>query len=136
MTPCVCVNMDIKNNPGSSQFAVNTNYLDSVAIAGAEPLLTPCLDINFAKSQACKANAFLFIGGRDYHPESYGEPIDRDTVLMDKRRNDFDLILMRLALDSGKPILGVCGGTPTNKHSTRRQTAAAPTQSRLPWAWT
>ncbi len=108
--PVVCVNMDVHPGTGSPKFVVNATYVDALWQAGAEPSLASCLDTEYAELHVARADAFLFIGGKDYHPDAYGEPLSPHTAPLERRRHDFDLLLARLAIDSDKPILGICGG--------------------------
>lgn len=54
-------------------------------------------------------DGLLLTGGGDVDPELYGEP-DLTAQLVDRARDDFELALVRAALDRGVPILGICRG--------------------------
>lgn len=54
-------------------------------------------------------DALLLAGGGDIDPELYGGT-PGDAQLVDRRRDDFELALIRGALKRGMPILGICRG--------------------------
>jgi len=60
---------------GSTKFAVNTDYVEAVWQAGGDPMLAPCLDLESWNGRWPWRMGFLFIGGKDYHPEAYGEAL-------------------------------------------------------------
>ena len=56
-------------------------------------------------------DGFMFIGGTiDLPPETYGEEPTTETLYIQDQRARFDLELMRRALRTKKPILGICAG--------------------------
>lgn len=86
-------------------------YIDSVRLAGGVPLVAPPLDDDGEVENALdRCDAVLIVGGPDLDPAVYGQEKHPKTKLLHRRRNDSDLRLARGALDSAKPILGVCGG--------------------------
>jgi len=86
-------------------------YIDSVRLAGGVPLVAPPLDDDAEVASAlARSDAVLIVGGPDLDPAAYGQEPHPATKLLHRRRNDSDLRLARGALDSGKPLLGVCGG--------------------------
>jgi gamma-glutamyl-gamma-aminobutyrate hydrolase PuuD len=104
---------------------VNTDYLDekwktvqisakyplSLEKAGAIPVLVPPY---LVKSDILAlldlADGVLLIGGRDYDPRLWGEQPHEHTMLIPKVRQDFDILLMKCAMEKEIPIFGICGG--------------------------
>lgn len=56
-----------------------------------------------------RIDALLLAGGGDIDPELYGGT-PGDAQLVDRVRDDFELALIRGALERGMPILGICRG--------------------------
>ncbi len=109
--PAVLLNTDVDPDSSSMQIRLNASYADSVAEAGALPILAPPLDNDACIAKFAEtADAFLFIGGRDYPPELYGAEPDPMIRPLPPRRSKFDVKLAKFAIASGKPILGICGG--------------------------
>jgi putative glutamine amidotransferase len=91
--------------------AVPSAYVDSVRLAGGVPLVTGPLDDARAVREALGcADAVLLVGGYDYDPATYGQPLHPKNHLLHPRRDRSDLLLARAAARSGVPLLGICGG--------------------------
>ncbi len=54
-------------------------------------------------------SGLLLTGGEDVGPERYGE-VDRHCERIDRRRDEFEIRLVRAALRRGLPVLAVCRG--------------------------
>ncbi len=82
------------------------NYLSK---PGVIPILIPDYDGDRMKEFLDEMDGFVFQGGVDLAPESYGEePIGRWKG--DKYRDDYELAIMDYAVKSGKPVFGICRG--------------------------
>lgn len=90
---------------------LNTTYTDAVARAGGIPVILPTVaDSLLAVELVRKLDGIVFSGGPDLDPSYYGETVWNETVEVDTLRDCSDLLLMKVALASGKPILGICRG--------------------------
>ena len=117
---CVAVGSCHRNAPviGITSFryqnyaAVNSEYSDAIAGAGAIAMIVP-----YARSEKeaaeiiDKLDGIVFTGGTDVPPGWYGEEILNETVQLDSLRDRSDSLLARAALASGKPVLGICRGS-------------------------
>lgn len=93
------------------KYAVNKSYVDAIRENGGRVRLIPCTDDQDLLVQEIKElDGFVFIGGRDYIPEWYGKDLHPTMVTMDLHRAAFDTLFMTMAIESGKPILGICAG--------------------------
>ena len=93
------------------KYSVNKSYVDAIRENGGRVRLIPCSeDKTLLKEELNELDGFVFIGGRDYPPQWYGKEMHPTMVLMDEHRASFDSLFMHLALESGKPILGICAG--------------------------
>ncbi len=86
-------------------------YLLALENAGADPILLPVYDDDEAMRRYVQlCGGFVLPGGIDVNPLSYGED---PHPLLQGNRLDFDqceLHLIRVILESGKPLLGICRG--------------------------
>ena len=95
---------------GNKKTSVNTSYVRSIQETGALPVLIPCICSRAEMEQyVAMCDGFLLTGGMDIAPVLYGA--------MPQRCGTFDyevdvclLEFVKLALESHKPILGICRG--------------------------
>ncbi len=88
---------------------VPANYVSGVVRAGGVPLLVPpgapiepVLDV---------VDGLVFTGGSDLDPELYGATAHPETAGVIRERDDFELTLMRAALERDVPMLAICRGS-------------------------
>ncbi len=110
MKPLIGINVDIEAGPPRAA-TVQANYFESLQQAGAIPLLLPPM----SKQDLCELleqlDGVMLIGGYDYCPSLYGETACDKVELTTRERQDFDLTLVRLAVDRADlPLLGICAG--------------------------
>lgn len=93
----------------SGREEVLAEYCQAVEDAGAAPLVLVA-----GRSDAREPfDALLLPGGADVHPRHYGQEPDprvRETLEFDEARDEFELEVIRRALDRGVPVLGICRG--------------------------
>ena len=96
---------------GNNADYLSKNYTAAVERAGGIPVIMPTVSSDeTAKALAAEMDAFIFSGGPDLDPVHYGETIWNETVEIDPVRDTSDLLLMRAAIASGKPVMGICRG--------------------------
>ena len=88
---------------------VPASYVRAVERAGGAALLVPpgaavdeTLDV---------VDGLIFSGGSDLDPTLYGEEAHETTVRVVRERDDFELELMRAALERDVPMLAICRGS-------------------------
>jgi len=88
---------------------IPASYVRAVEEAGGSPLLVPpgagieeTLDI---------VDGLVFSGGSDLDPELYGADAHEETTGTVRERDDFELDLMRAALERDLPVLAICRGS-------------------------
>lgn len=91
------------------------SYVDTVAAAGACPVLLPPFEAgagadSAAASVVARLDALVLVGGGDVDPARYGQPPSPATSGVDPRRDASELALLRAALDGDLPVLAVCRG--------------------------
>jgi putative glutamine amidotransferase len=84
-------------------------YVRSVVRAGGAPLLVPPgapVDETLAA-----VDGLIFSGGSDLDPSLYGEEAHAETLGVVRERDDFELGLIRAALERDVPVLAICRGS-------------------------
>ena len=95
----------------SGGVTLSANYTSAVERAGGIPMVFPTIsDTSLAADLVGVVDGVIFSGGPDLDPSHYGETFWNETVEVDTLRDASDLLLMRAALDSGKPVMGICRG--------------------------
>lgn len=87
-------------------------YSDRVDAAGGLPVLLPTSAAGTADPDAVldRIDRLLISGGADLDPSSYGAAPDPRTTNTRRARDDFEVALVRAAIERGMPVLGVCRG--------------------------
>jgi gamma-glutamyl-gamma-aminobutyrate hydrolase PuuD len=88
---------------------VPADYVRGVVRAGGAPLLVPPgADIDGTLGAV---DGLVFTGGSDLDPALYGESPHAETAGIVRERDDFELALMRAALERDIPMLAICRGS-------------------------
>jgi putative glutamine amidotransferase len=90
---------------------IPASYVRSVARAGGVPLLVPPSDAEGFEEILDALDGLVFSGGSDLDPELYGEAPHEETTGVIRERDDFELALMKAALDRDLPVLAICRGS-------------------------
>ena len=91
---------------------LSPQYVFALLDCGAIPVVLPYTeDGEMLSRYAEQFDAFLFSGGVDIDPVHYGEETKFESVTIDKERDTFELSFFPKALETGKPILGICRGS-------------------------
>jgi putative glutamine amidotransferase len=91
---------------------IPASYVRSVARAGGVPLLVPPSSGAEGFDEILDAlDGLVFSGGSDLDPELYGEEPHAETTGVIRERDDFELALMKGALDRDLPVLAICRGS-------------------------
>lgn len=86
-------------------------YAQGLEQAGAAPLVLPLTEDREALERyAALCDGFLFPGGHDLDPGLYGEEKSEACGLVCPERDNMEKLFFPLALETGKPILGICRG--------------------------
>jgi len=93
----------------SGTVQLHTAYIHAVRRAGGIPvLLTPGEEQG--DRLLASLDGLLLTGGGDLHPQHYNGSLHPTLARMDLERDRFELALARQALQSDRPILGICRG--------------------------
>jgi len=88
---------------------VPASYVRAVERAGGVPVLIPP-GASYDETLD-RVDGLIFSGGSDLDPELYGEDAHAETVGIFRERDDFELGLMRAALERDVPLLAICRGS-------------------------
>ncbi|MDH6303416.1 membrane dipeptidase [Parabacteroides sp. PF5-5] len=86
-------------------------YVQSVLMAGGAPVLIPVItDIKALSTIIRGLDGLLMSGGSDINPLYLGEEPIPELQDVDSYRDEYDLIILRLAFNYQIPIMGICRG--------------------------
>ncbi len=106
-SPIIGVTTYSRNEVGN--FHLPSAYLDPVRAAGGVPILLTPGESDLARLLNV-LDGIVFSGGGDIEPEQYGGQPHHAVYAVDPERDEFDLALAKLVLQSNLPILGICRG--------------------------
>jgi putative glutamine amidotransferase len=116
MRPIIGITQDIEYKPSGDGFwsYLDRHYAEVVYRFGGMPLMIPIVaDSGAAAEFVGRIDGLLLSGGDDIHPRYYGEELSDATSLSPDTRTDYDFALFKAALDTHKPVLGICLGVQT-----------------------
>ena len=85
-------------------------YTRAVERAGGTPVMLPPVPSSSVAMLIAKINGLVITGGRDVDPSLYDEAPHEQTDVPDHRRDRFELILTRAAIDADLPFLAIGRG--------------------------
>ena len=97
--------------PGMTRVFVSADYIDAVTIAGGIPLLLPPIaNLADAREQVMAIDGLILSGGPDVDPFLYGEEPLEKLGTVNLYRDEYELMVIKLASELKKPLLGICRG--------------------------
>ncbi len=86
------------------------SYTRAVERAGGTPVVLPPVPSSSIPSLIARLDGLLVAGGRDVDPSLYDEAPHDQTDLPDHRRDRFEILLVRAAIEAELPFLAICRG--------------------------
>ena len=86
------------------------SYTRAVERAGGSPVVLPPVPSSSVASLIDKIDGLVIAGGRDVDPALYDEPAHEQTDVPDHRRDRFELLMARAAIEADLPFLAICRG--------------------------
>ncbi|MBZ4682787.1 MAG: putative glutamine amidotransferase [Fusobacteriaceae bacterium] len=100
-----------KNFKDYKMSLVANNYANSVILGGGVPFLLPCINNeNIIREQLKNLDAIIITGGEDLSPKFYNEELRLKCGKINPIRDEFDVMLTKIALEMKLPILAICRG--------------------------
>lgn len=97
--------------PGYELAYLNDGYVQSVLLGGGIPVILPVNeDPEVIEAQLCLVDGLIVSGGQDVDPVFYGEDPQWKLGGIYPKRDRFDEILIRKAMEKKIPLLGICRG--------------------------
>jgi putative glutamine amidotransferase len=91
--------------------SLNKEYLDAIWRSGGLAVILPYTDDDAQIQEYTELfDGFMFCGGGDVDPKYYNEEKHPKTANISSERDRFESKLFRAALETNKPILGICRG--------------------------
>ena len=95
----------------SKPSSVGSNYVKAVRMAGGIPVvITLTTDKAEMRSVINLIDGLIMTGGEDVDPKIYGEDPIPELGEVYAERDEFDLNLVRIAVEEGLPVLAICRG--------------------------
>jgi putative glutamine amidotransferase len=92
--------------------ACTAAYLEAVERAGGDPVILPPTGIDEAEAaeRLRRFDGLLLVGGGDIDPACYGQEPRPEVAHINPARDEFEIPLVRSAIDRGLPTLCICRG--------------------------
>jgi putative glutamine amidotransferase len=92
--------------------ACTTAYVEAIQRAGADPVIVPPapLEQGEAGVRLGRFDGLLLVGGGDIDPALYGQEEQPEIAHINPARDEFEIPLVRAAIDRGVPTLCICRG--------------------------
>lgn len=101
----------IAASPGESSQATGNDYVTAVTRAGGIPVLIPASDDPaLIEATLAHVDGVLLTGGVDVHPSYYGQEPHPMLGEVNARRDTFEMLLIKRAVERKMPLFGVCRG--------------------------
>ena len=85
-------------------------YVEAVERAGGVPVVLPVMSPDMVDDVLHAVHGVLLSGGGDVQPARYGAKPVAETSGVDPARDDFDIRLLEVAIESELPVLATCRG--------------------------
>lgn len=92
--------------------ACTSAYIEAVQRAGGDPVIVPpvLLDDESASARLSRFDGLLLVGGGDIDPALYGKERHPAVAHVNPARDEFEIPLVRAAIDGSVPALCICRG--------------------------
>ena len=111
--PLIGLTLDSEEPGGYSNqpwYALRQNYFASLRRAGGLPVALPH-EAGDVAAYLDRLDGLVVTGGAfDVDPALFGATERHDTVVLKRRRTEFELAVCRAAHERDMPVLGICGG--------------------------
>jgi putative glutamine amidotransferase len=109
MKPLIGVTSSPRPSPYAGDETAPIAYGEVLTAAGAVPVILP-VHVELDDDLFDRLDGVVVTGGGDVEPARYGRPRGPLTVGIDRRRDAFEIELIRRAADRDVPLLAICRG--------------------------
>ena len=96
---------------GLERVNLTNAYVDAIEKAGGVPIVVPVnTNKENIKAQVSAMDGIIISGGDDVNPNLYKEEPVRELGYINPIIDEFDIEVIKVALEMNKPILGICRG--------------------------
>lgn len=96
---------------GLERVNLTNAYVDAIEKAGGVPIVVPVnTNKENIKAQVSTMDGIIISGGDDVNPNLYKEEPVRELGYINPVIDEFDIEVIKVALEMNKPILGICRG--------------------------
>jgi putative glutamine amidotransferase len=114
--PVIGISVDLTKNIAKYKYSafpwytLRQNYANSVITAGGVPIMIPYQHESIAHVLNLIDGLIIPGNASDINPRFYGQPIHSKTVTTNDERTEFELKLLKMAIERNIPYLGICNG--------------------------
>jgi len=110
--PLIAITTSYKGERKGGSVICGSLYLNAIWQSGGIPVAVQWTEGDDIRLDEYinEFDGFLFSGGGDVNPVHFGQTVMHDTVKFCDERDEFELALCRKAIESGKPVFGICRG--------------------------
>jgi putative glutamine amidotransferase len=91
--------------------SISNDYIESIIMSGGVPIILPILsDEDSIRQQIEILDGILLTGGIDINPLLYNEEPSPKLDFIYPDKDNFDILIVKIALELKKPILAICRG--------------------------
>lgn len=110
VTPDLALNCEKYAYAAFPWYALRRNYTDAIIAAGGVPLLLPYQSETINELMELVDGVVLPGGDEDIHPKFYEPEYAEDLVISNEERDNFEILVLKKALEREIPVLGICRG--------------------------
>ena len=109
--PRIGITASFLDYPPVGGYAAGRDYVLSTKMAGGCPLLLPMTtETDVINQYVASIDGLLLTGGEDIDPALYGESSRPGLGRVSRERDDFELQLLKQAVEAGKRVFAICRG--------------------------
>lgn len=111
MKPVIGITSFTEPTPQKRRVNVSFHYIESIEMAGGIPIVIPeCRHLETVNAYLDRIDALIISGGVDVSPYLYGENPIKEVTYFSVERDNFEIALVKGAIERGIPLFGICRG--------------------------
>ena len=104
------IGLSVNHKEGTSRIA--DAYVNAVVKAGGTPILIPLItDETVLEEIVSRIDGLILSGGGDIHSQFFGEELHSAVESYDLERDQYEIALVRQAVERQMPVFGICRGS-------------------------